>query len=178
MRLISSRALAIGAITIVLLGAGCGGSTRGSDGGGGAGGTTGAGGATGSAGTTGSGGAGGGAACGSVRCGANQVCAHPSCGGGVAVCVPLGDAGQCPDNWVKTDACSIGGGPGCVPPACNPPSPSCVDIPAACAGTPTCSCLPANICTLPNGQFGGACAIANDGQVICLSAAANTTTGR
>ncbi|HXT99941.1 MAG TPA: hypothetical protein VN903_03050 [Polyangia bacterium] len=159
--------------------AGHGGTTgaAGSTGAGGSAGTTGGGGSTGSGGATG---AGGGAACGSVRCGANQVCAHPSCGGGVAVCIPLGDGGQCPDNWIKTDLCNApaGAGPGCAPPPCNPPTPSCVDIPSACGGTPTCGCLPANICNLPNGQFGGTCAAVSAGQVLCLSAAANTTTGR
>jgi hypothetical protein len=133
----------------------------------------GSGGRGGAGGTAGTGGAGGAVACGGVTCGSNQVCVQPSCGGGVAVCTPLGDAGDCPTGWTMTNLCPIAGGAGCVPPPCTPPAPKCVDLPAACGGTPTCGCLPANVCALPNGQYGGSCVTANGKQVLCLSAAAN-----
>ncbi|HMF42293.1 MAG TPA: hypothetical protein VKQ32_16590 [Polyangia bacterium] len=151
--------------------AACGGSggTTGVGGSGGAGGSSGTGGAAGGGGTTGTGGTGG-VACGGVACGSNQVCAHPSCGGGVAVCIPLGDAGQCAAGFTMTDQCSPGSGPGCIPPPCDPPPPRCVDVPPACLGAPSCSCLPSNVCQQPNGQFGGSCANVSNGSVLCLSA--------
>jgi hypothetical protein len=163
---------------LLVLAAGCGGGTGGNDGGGGAGtgGTTGAGGASGStgaggaAGATGTGGTGGGVPCGGVSCRADQVCVHPSCGGGAQVCIPLGDAGQCQSGWTMTNQCPTSGGPGCVPPPCDPPPPKCVDIPAACSGAPMCSCLPDTVCTQTNGQYGGICAFVSDANVTCLSA--------
>jgi len=134
----------------------------------GGGGTTGA---AGSGGTTGSGGVDGGVTCGDTRCGSNQLCVNPSCGGVlIEICFPLGDAAACPDGYRMKDDCSTTGGPGCVVPPCTPPPPSCADIPAACAGTPSCSCLPREVCQQPNG-LGGHCAFVNvnNGQVSCLS---------
>jgi hypothetical protein len=176
-------AKAVTAVSVLLaVAAGCGGGLGGSDGGGGtgeagSGGTTGAGGASGAtgaggvAGTTGTGGtAGTGVPCGGATCRADQVCVHPSCGGGVQVCLPLGDAGQCPSGWVMTDQCSSGSGPGCVPPVCDPPPPRCADVPAACSGAPTCSCLPSSVCTQSNGQNGGSCGFVSEANVICGSA--------
>lgn len=152
-------------------GAGTGGSGGSGAGGSGAGGTsTGGSGVGGSAGS-GTGGTGGGAACGGVTCASNQVCTHPSCGGGIAVCIPLGDAGQCPQGYTMTAQCSSGSGPGCIPPPCTPPAPRCVDVAPACLGTPTCGCLPSNVCEQPNGQYGGTCASVSNGSVFCLSAA-------
>jgi len=176
---LTSPILAIGCVTFMLL-AGCGGGQRGADAGGGAAGggsggaaaghagTTGTAGTVGSAGSTGTGGAGQ-LACGSATCGANQICVSPSCGSGVQVCLPLGDAGQCPAGFKRTDQCSPGSGPGCVPPPCEPPPPFCVDIPSACGATPTCSCLAANVCQQQNGQYGGTCATVSNGRVFCLS---------
>jgi len=152
MRLIA-RALAVVAVGLLFAGA-CGGGSGGGDAGGGA---------TGSGGSSGAGGGG----CGGVSCGGNQVCVHPSCGGGVAVCVPLGDAGQCPSGWTQVQCPS---GPGCTPPPCTPPAPHCADVPAACSGTPSCTCLPNDICQQSNGQYGGFCTSVSGGQVICLSA--------
>jgi hypothetical protein len=187
MRLTSS-VLSTACVTFVLL-AGCGSGQGGADAGGGAprggsggaaggqagtagsastGGTAGTAGTVGTAGSTGTGGAGH-LACGSTTCGANQVCVNPSCGGGAEVCLPLGDAGQCPTGFTRTDQCSPGSGPGCVPPPCDPPPPVCVDISPACGPLPTCSCLPANVCQQQNGQFGGTCATVKSGQVLCLS---------
>jgi hypothetical protein len=185
----ATRAMTVS--VLLVLAAGCGGGTGGNDGGGGAGaagtggtagatgaggaaGTAGAGGAagsTGAAGTTGTGGTGGvvGVPCGGVNCRADQVCVHPTCGG-VQVCDPLGDAGQCPSGWVMTNQCPTSGGPGCIPPACDPPPPKCVDTPAACSGAPMCSCLPADVCTQTNGQSGGSCAFVSEANVVCLSA--------
>jgi hypothetical protein len=55
-----------------------------------------------------------------------------------------------------------------MPPPCTPPAPFCADIPASCAGTPTCGCLPSLICDPPSGgQTGGSCAIVNNRQVMC-----------
>jgi hypothetical protein len=111
------------------------------------------------------------AACGSITCRGDQVCVQPSCGGGIAVCIPLGDAGQCPDGYVETAQCSpTSSGPGCVPPPCDPPPPKCVDVPAACSGAPTCGCLPNDVCNQSNGQYGGFCTSVSNGQVLCLSA--------
>jgi hypothetical protein len=163
MRVTSALLLAAG-VTLLLVG--CGGGTGGSDAGGGSGGTTGA---AGSGGMSGSGGAGGAVMCGDAQCGSSQVCVHPSCGGVlIAICLPLGDAAACPDGWTMRDCANEDGGLGCAPPPCTPPPPSCVDIPAACAGTPSCSCFPENICRQPNG-IGGRCAAVNAGNVLCLS---------
>ena len=150
-------------------GAGAGGAADGSAGASGGGGTTDAGG--GGAGTAGTGGRDGGAdasdagiACGDLQCGANQVCVRQSCGGGaVAVCAPPQDGGMCPAGWSSVATCPGSGRPGCVPPPCSPPPPKCVMIPAACNGTPTCGCLPFDICT------SGTCLSGLSGQVSCAS---------
>jgi hypothetical protein len=128
---------------------------------------TGAGGvAGGGASGTGAGGQGG-VACGSTTCGSGQVCVHPSCGGGVAVCTPLQDGGTCPAGWTATDFCSPTH-PGCVPPPCDPPLPFCANVPATCAGTLNCSCLPSDICTRNGGN--GTCGIVTATDVRCGSA--------
>jgi hypothetical protein len=136
---------------------------------GGHGGTGGALGAGGQGGATG--GAGGhGTACGSgTPCAAGQVCVHPSCGGGVPFCEKLPDGGQCPSGWSLTTNCTAGGGgPGCTPPACTPPAPFCADVPAACSGTPSCNCLPGDVCVQNGGS--GSCEFANASGVTCGSA--------
>ena len=155
---------------------------RGGDSGGhggiGAGGAAGTGGSAGHAGATGTGGTGAGGAgaeggaggnsplCGTAPCASNQVCVHPSCGGGVLVCDRLPDGGQCAAGWTYHALCSLnsgGSGPGCEPPPCSPPLPFCADVPSACGGAPTCTCLPSNIC-----QGGGQCgAVFNGGNVMC-----------
>ena len=119
------------------------------------------------------GGAGGhGPACGSVGpCSTDQVCVQPGCGGGPAVCERLPDGGQCPSGWTYTDSCATGVGPGCTPPPCTPAPPFCADLPAACAGTATCGCLPANVCQ-QNGGSGSSdtCQFVTNTEVICGSA--------
>jgi hypothetical protein len=156
------------------------GATSGTGGGGGdtgaggsIGGSTGTGGKGGALGTGGQGGASGagghGTPCGSAEpCSTGQICVHPSCGGGVAVCEKLPDGGQCPSGWMYTANCATGVGPGCIPPPCTPPSPFCADLPAACSGAPTCNCLPTNLC-IQNGGSGG-CQFANSTEVMCGSA--------
>lgn len=160
---------------------GHGGTGTGGSGSGGLGGAAGTGGSVGHAGATGTGGTGAGGAagagaeggaggnsplCGTAPCASNQVCVHPSCGGGVLVCERLPDGGQCAAGWTYHALCSLnsgGSGPGCEPPPCSPPTPFCADIPSACGGAPNCTCLPSNIC-----QGGGQCgAIFNGGNVMC-----------
>src|SRR5450631_1036695 len=156
-------------------GAGGHGGATGSGGAAGRGGTSGSGGAAGRGGTSGTGGAGAGAGggagsngtlCGTSPCPNNQVCVHPSCGGGTLVCDPLPDGGQCPTGWTYHALCSLTAGrsgSGCQPPPCTPAAPFCADVPAACGGTPTCTCLPSNIC-----DGGGQCgAVSTGGNVMC-----------
>jgi hypothetical protein len=149
--------------------AGKGGTTGAAGQGGATGGTTGHGGAAGG-GRGGTGAAGqGGTVCGTgAPCTGGRVCVHPNCGGGIAVCENLPDGGQCPSGWTYSSFCATGVGPGCTPPPCTPPPPYCVDLPAACSGTPTCSCLPTNVCTQNGGS--GSCQFANIGEVTCASA--------
>lgn len=149
--------------------AGIGGGPDGSSGG-----AAGAGGKGEVSGSGGRGGAAGGAGaqgtpCGSTgTCSAGQVCVHPSCGGGTASCERMLDGGQCPSGWTYTGSCASSGGPGCEPPPCTPPAAYCADVPSACSGSPTCSCLPANVCT-ENGGSGG-CQFTNGSDVSCGSA--------
>jgi hypothetical protein len=110
----------------------------------------------------------GGHACGSSTCRANQVCVHPSCGGGTApMCfVAPNDAGQCPQGSTYQPHCAPTFGPGCLPAPCVPAPPFCADIPASCGGHPSCVCLPPNVC---NG--GGSCGLVDSTDaVICGSA--------
>jgi hypothetical protein len=132
------------------------------------GGTAGAGGVSGSGGTAGSGGTGGAGVCGARACTSSELCVHPSCGGAPPQCTALPDGGQCPTGWTYRAVCSTipVPGPGCEEPPCTPPSPYCFTRPSSCGATPTCSCLPANVC-----QGGGACGFINtNGEVLCLSA--------
>jgi hypothetical protein len=111
--------------------------------------------------------------CQGVTCGPNDVCVHPSCGGGVPICQPVDDAGMCPPGWQHQPNCFQAGyaGPGCAPPPCQPPAPFCAPKPPACGNTVTCNCLPFNICQGEAG-FGGQCAfISGTRDVTCLSAA-------
>lgn len=80
----------------------------------------------------------GGFTCGQTSCSPQQICVHVCTCGGPFVCMPRGDAGACPagtGNCTRND-----GQPGCSP-LCNNPPPRCMDVPAACGGTPTNSCL-------------------------------------
>jgi hypothetical protein len=100
-------------------------------------------------------------------CGTNQICVRPSCGSGSGpVCNAIaGDSGSCPNGFTYSASCyrNAAWGPGCVPPPCTPPPPFCVDLPAACAGRLTCSCLDANVC-----RGGGQCgSILNGNEVWC-----------
>jgi hypothetical protein len=140
----------------------------------GAGGTGGVAGVSGaSGGHSGTGGAGT-ITCGTSSCTSGQICVHPSCGGGVPPqCVPLVvDGGQCAIGWTYQTRCPIGSGtvPGCVPPPCTPPPQLCAPLPSACAGTPSCTCLPSTVC-MPNGATtGGQCQFVN-GQIVMCGAA-------
>ncbi len=115
-------------------------------------------------------------ACGT--CGSDQLCVHPSCGGGTAPpCEALNDAGVCAAGWTYSASCQLLGssspGPGCQPPPCVAPPAFCADVPASCSGSLGCSCLPSNVCEviLPNDAItGGECFSVSDGQVSCASA--------
>jgi hypothetical protein len=104
---------------------------------GGAGGTAGSGGQAsgGASGRGGQGAIGAGGEPGQISCGNGQycfvgeVCVHPSCGGGVAVCTALPDGGQCPSGWTYSTLCATGGRPGCTPPPCTPPNSFCATLP-------------------------------------------------
>src|SRR6185503_8691992 len=146
----------MGMLAVVVAVAACGSSNAGSDG-------SGVGGAGGAGGT---GGAGGAAPCGDRACTSAELCVHPSCGGAPPVCQPLPDGGECPTGWIMRSACNSGGvnGPGCEAPPCTPPAPRCITVPAACGGTPQCSCLPPDVC-----QGGGSCGAVGGGAVACLS---------
>ena len=146
-------------------GAGQGGSAAGGAGGrgGDSGGSGGAGGAKGTGGSAGGGGNGGAGACGGASCTSGQICVHPGCGGGVAVCDPLPDGGQCPSGWTQSLCQGTPNRIGCVPPPCTPPTPFCASLPASCSGTPSCTCLPQNVC----GQNGGQCGFVQSRDVFC-----------
>jgi hypothetical protein len=144
---------------------GTGGSTETGGQGGATGGTGGAaGGGHGGAGAAGQ----GGTACGSAApCTTGQICVRPSCGGGAVVCEKLPDGGQCPSGWTYTSSCASGVGPGCLPAPCTSPPPFCADVPAACSGTPSCSCLPINLCQQNGGS--GSCQFVTSAEVMCGS---------
>jgi hypothetical protein len=111
--------------------------------------------------------------CGGTRCTSTEVCVHPSCGGGTAICNALGDAAACPSGWTASQ-CFAGGGPvpGCQPPPCVPPAPYCFPLPAACTSGPTCTCLPNDVCSHADagGVSGGQCMMASGRDVSCGSA--------
>ena len=144
---------------------GTGGGTGGAGGKGG--GSGGSGGAGGNAGATGIGGSGAGgtsaAACGARSCTSGEVCVRPGCGGGIQVCDPFPDGGQCPSGWTETLCFATPNRMGCVPPPCTPPAPFCAPLPASCSGAPSCTCLPQNVC----GQNGGQCGFIQNGAVVC-----------
>lgn len=160
------RSLFFAALALLTLGVptSCGSSSSSGDGSGqGGAGASGSGGngAGGSGGS--SGGSGGTAACGDTSCTSSEVCVRPGCGGGTPVCDPVLDGGQCPSGWTES---LCGGTPtrtGCVPPPCTPPAPFCASLPASCSGSPSCTCLPQDIC----GQNGGQCGFIQNGAVIC-----------
>ena len=135
--------------------AGAGGMGGSAGAGGGVAGTTGTGGAT--------GGAGGGTSCGQQSCTSGEICVRPGCGGGVQVCEPLPDGGQCPTGWTESLCYGDPGRTGCVPPPGTPPAPFCAPLPAACATTLNCICLPQDIC----GQNGGQCGLIQGQTVMC-----------
>ena len=130
--------------------------TTGAGGQGGA--TGGVGGATGGAGRGGGSGAGGrGGGAGSAgcivpgvgqNCASTQVCVYPTCKpSGICNPIPL----DCVANCCLGSPCTVdGGGLGCAPFSSCSPTTYCANVPAGCSGTPTCGCLPADIC--PDGQ--------------------------
>lgn len=75
--------------------------------------------------------------CGEQRCGPGQACVLPCCGGAGPQCSPAPDGGCQP----PSQPCPFGAG-GCYEP-CTPPSPTCIDLPAACASSSTdlCACF-------------------------------------
>ncbi len=111
--------------------------------------------------------------CGTMNCAAAEICVHPGCGGGVAICDPPDDADACPTGWTRQPICFRPGGPpgpGCAPPACTPPAPYCLSRPAGCPGSGiTCVCLPFNVCNGPDGGGvnGGSCAFVGQRDVTC-----------
>ena len=145
-------------------GAGGSGGGAGGDGGGGQADGGGGGGVGGGAGG-GAGGSGGSSLCGTTACAAGEICVHPGCGGGVQVCDPVPDGGQCPSGWTFETLCArTPPGPGCIPPPCTPPAPFCAPLPASCSGNATCLCLPFDVC----GQNGGQCSTVQQGlNVMC-----------
>jgi hypothetical protein len=107
-----------------------------------------------------------GGVCGAVWCTGDQLCVTPSCGGAPPQCIGV-PTGGCPSGWTLVGRCPDPGldVPGCMAPVCTPPPPFCTDIPVACDGTPSCSCLPATIC-----GGGGGCGSVAGNQVSCASA--------
>ena len=90
-----------------------------------------------------------GGACGTMTCGASQLCIRPCCGGTAPECVP-NDGGGCPTGAMV--CLRPGGGVGCATP-CTPPPPYCIDTPASCGSTPTCTCIAGTACcTLISGR--------------------------
>jgi hypothetical protein len=143
-------------------GAGTGGQAGGGSGGAGGGGHAGGPGGHGAGGQSG-------VACGtSGSCGPGQICVHPNCVAGAILCVSLPDGGTCPVGWVHTGFCPQIPAGGCTPGPCTPPAPYCVDVPAACNGTPTCNCLPSELCTETGGI--GSCTRATSTDVMCAAA--------
>jgi len=161
-------ALCLGASFGVVAVVGCGRSGAASDAatdaaGGSAGGASGAAGVTGVAGRGGTGNAagtgasgttGGGGSAGCIvpgvgqNCASTQVCVYPTCKpSGICNPIPL----DCVANCCLGTPCTVdGGGLGCAPFSGCSPTTYCANVPAGCSGTPTCGCLPADIC--PDGQ--------------------------
>lgn len=104
-------------------------------------------------------------ACGTVTCGATQVCVEPCCGGAAPPCIPRDDAGACPGGFHEVSACAGSAGPGCQGDPCTPPAPFCVDAPAGCAAGLSCGCFPANPCAAS-----GSCGYASGRVVNCVCA--------
>jgi len=79
--------------------------------------------------------------CGNAVCGAREVCVLVV-GGPVPLCLPTNDGGTCDPSMVRVDSCSVGGGPGGYQPGCTTPAPSptCHDVPDACADICQCVC--------------------------------------
>jgi hypothetical protein len=87
-------------------------------------------------------------ACGASSCGPRQICVQPCTCGGAFICTPRPDGGTCPGG-----PCPSGGANECAP-VCNNPPPSCMDLPAACDGTPSDTCLAGQICPgVRSGRF-------------------------
>src|SRR4029077_14508263 len=107
------------------------------------------------------------AACGARACTSSEICVHPSCGGTAPQCTAVPDGGQCPQGWTYRAVCNMlpAPGPGCEAPPCTPPDAYCLTRPASCGATPTCSCLPNDVC-----HGGGACGFADSTEVLCVSA--------
>jgi hypothetical protein len=83
-------------------------------------------------------------ACGTMTCGANQLCVTEFCGGGPNPCMEPMDGGTCPDGWILEHAVSCPAASGtsaCYPPPCTNPPPHCEDRPTGCADPPSCWCL-------------------------------------
>jgi hypothetical protein len=129
-------------------------------------GATGAAGGAGNSGDAGSAGSGGGPDCGGRVCASAELCVRSSCGGPAPLCQPLADGGQCPTGWTFRELCPQSGVRGCEEPPCTPPAPRCITKPAACPATPTCSCLPHDVCQ----PGGGACSLISNGEILCASA--------
>ena len=78
-------------------------------------------------------------ACGTAACGSNQICVQDCTCPGAPLCTEKGDAATCPGGLCPGDPTRCG-------PFCPPPTPRCVNLPAACNGTATMECLRGAIC--------------------------------
>ena len=138
-------------------------------GGGGRGGVSGSGGSTGAGGAS-AGGTGGSVPCGTTVCTSSELCVRGSCAFilGTKPCnLSLPDGGQCPSGSTYILFCPNITGPGCYQSACTTPDPYCLPIPTSCGATPTCSCLPTDVCH----GYGGCTDRGISGGVLnCLSA--------
>lgn len=84
-------------------------------------------------------------------------CQSGRCVTAVTAPTPCGDA-TCAAGQLCAPGC-------CGVPGCTPPPSRCVNIPAACAGAPTCACLGEAAC-----QSGGSCVSIERGTALCICA--------
>jgi hypothetical protein len=107
---------------------------------------TGAGGDAGGGGTTGAGGAtgaGGSTPCGVETCTSDELCLKRPLCPDAPICGAVPDSGLCP-RGTSYGPC---GAPLGIMQGCVADCPSCVARPASCGATPTCSCIPVQLCS-------------------------------
>jgi hypothetical protein len=100
-------------------------------------------------------------ACGDASCAPGQFCMYDS--PGVAPpCTSLNDAGGCTAPAMYMASCpSTGGRPGCFV-EIQPWPIGCIDVPAACTASTSCSCLSKDPC-----MQGCPCGVVQQGSVLC-----------